>query len=125
MGVEGKRLLVLGAGRGQIGLYKAAKEMRLNIKTHINKDNKLVASLSISAPTNETLREIMCELVGAGGDKLAVFVTSETLDAIGKKIVDLRPFVFSVANQLGISVSTRYDKQKDELMIIKTGVAKR
>ena len=26
MGVEGKRLLVLGAGRGQIGLYKAAKE---------------------------------------------------------------------------------------------------
>lgn len=26
-GVEGKRLLVLGAGRGQIGLYKAAKEM--------------------------------------------------------------------------------------------------
>ena len=25
MGVEGKRLLVLGAGRGQIGLYKAAK----------------------------------------------------------------------------------------------------
>lgn len=27
MGVEGKRLLVLGAGRGQIGLYKAAKEI--------------------------------------------------------------------------------------------------
>ena len=25
MGVEGKRLLVLGAGRGQIGLYKAAQ----------------------------------------------------------------------------------------------------
>lgn len=29
MGVEGKRLLVLGAGRGQIGLYKAAKEMKM------------------------------------------------------------------------------------------------
>lgn len=27
MNVQGKRLLVLGAGRGQVGLYKAAKEM--------------------------------------------------------------------------------------------------
>lgn len=27
MQVEGKRLLILGAGRGQVGLYKAAKEM--------------------------------------------------------------------------------------------------
>lgn len=27
MNVKGKRLLILGAGRGQIGLYKAAREM--------------------------------------------------------------------------------------------------
>ncbi len=27
MGFEGKRLLILGAGRGQVGLYKAAKEL--------------------------------------------------------------------------------------------------
>ena len=29
MNVKGKRLLILGAGRGQIGLYKAAREMRV------------------------------------------------------------------------------------------------
>ena len=27
MNVKGKRLLILGVGRGQIGLYKAAREM--------------------------------------------------------------------------------------------------
>lgn len=39
MGVEGKRLLVLGAGRGQIGLYKAAKEMGITTIAGTMPDN--------------------------------------------------------------------------------------
>ena len=30
MNVKGKRLLILGAGRGQIGLYKAARELGIH-----------------------------------------------------------------------------------------------
>lgn len=39
MNVAGKRLLVLGAGRGQIGLYKAAKEMGIHTIAGTMADN--------------------------------------------------------------------------------------
>lgn len=39
MNTKGKRLLILGAGRGQIGLYKAAKEMGIHTIAGSMKDN--------------------------------------------------------------------------------------
>lgn len=39
MNVAGKRLLIVGAGRGQVGLYKAAKEMGIHTIAGSMKDN--------------------------------------------------------------------------------------
>ena len=39
MNLKGKRLLILGAGRGQIGLYRAAKEMGITTIAGTMPDN--------------------------------------------------------------------------------------
>ena len=39
MNVKGKRLLIVGAGRGQVGLYKAAKEMGVHTIAGTMPDN--------------------------------------------------------------------------------------
>ena len=39
MEIKGKRLLIVGAGRGQVGLYKAAKEMGIHTLAGTMPDN--------------------------------------------------------------------------------------
>ena len=71
MGVEGKRLLVLGAGRGQIGLYKAAKEMGITTIAGTMPDNN---------PPGIPLADEVCFMNIANPDEVAKKAANLKLD---------------------------------------------
>ena len=106
-------------------VYKAAKNMQLEIKTELSSNDTLMVEIPFRANAGDILRNTLGELLGAGGSKLVVVIDSATLDKIGRSIAKLRPLIYSVATSYGISVSTRYNKQTDELIIVKSGVARR
>ena len=87
MNVKGKRLLIVGAGRGQVGLYKAAKEMGVHTIAGTMPDNnppgiKLadeVCYMNIAKP-NEVLEKAKTLNI----DGLATSCLDTGVPAIGK-----------------------------------------
>lgn len=79
MGVEGKRLLVLGAGRGQIGLYKAAKEMGITTIAGTMPDNN---------PPGIPLADEVCFMNIANPDEVAKKAANLKLDGVATCCLD-------------------------------------
>lgn len=79
MGVKGKRLLVLGAGRGQIGLYKAAKEMGIITIAGTMPDNN---------PPGIPLADEVCFMNIAKPDEVAEKATKLKLDGVATCCLD-------------------------------------
>ena len=79
MGVEGKRLLVLGAGRGQIGLYKAAKEMGITTIAGTMPDNN---------PPGIPLADEVCFMNIANPDEVAKKAAKLKLDGVATCCLD-------------------------------------
>lgn len=79
MGVEGKRLLVLGAGRGQIGLYKAAKEMGITTIAGTMPDNN---------PPGIPLADEVCFMNIADPDEVAKKAGKLKLDGVATCCLD-------------------------------------
>ena len=79
MGVEGKRLLVLGAGRGQIGLYKAAKEMGITTIAGTMPDNN---------PPGIPLADEVCFMNIADPDEVAKKAAKLKLDGVATCCLD-------------------------------------
>lgn len=87
MNVQGKRLLVLGAGRGQVGLYKAAKEMGIITIAGTMPDNdppgvKLateVCYMNIASP-----EEVLEKAKGLNLDGVATCCLDTGVPALGK-----------------------------------------
>jgi len=79
MDVTGKRLLILGAGRGQVGLYKAAKEMGIIIIAGTMPDNN---------PPCIALADEICYMNIANPDEVAEKASELRIDGVATCCID-------------------------------------
>lgn len=79
MGVQGKRLLILGAGRGQVGLYKAANALGIHTIAGTMLDNN---------PPGIKLAKEVCEMNIADPDEVVLKAKNLNLDGIATCCLD-------------------------------------
>lgn len=79
MDVTGKRLLILGAGCGQVGLYKAAKEMGIIIIAGTMPDNN---------PPCIALADEICYMNIANPDEVAEKASELQIDGVATCCID-------------------------------------
>lgn len=94
MNVKGKRLLVVGAGRGQSGLYKAAKEMGIHTIAGTMPDNN---------PPGIKLADEVCYMNIAKPDEVLEKAKTLNIDGIATSCLDTGvPAIGRVCDALGL-----------------------
>lgn len=95
MNVKGKRLLVVGAGRGQSGLYKAAKEMGIHTIAGTMPDNN---------PPGMKLADEVCYMNIAKPDEVLEKAKTLNIDGIATSCLDTGvPAIGRVCDALGLT----------------------
>lgn len=95
MNVKGKRLLVVGAGRGQIGLYKAAKEMEIHTIACTMPDNN---------PPGIKLADEVCYVNIANPDEVLEKAMTLNIDGLATSCLDTGvPAIGKVCDALGLT----------------------
>ena len=95
MNVKGKRLLVVGAGRGQIGLYKAAKEMGVHTIAGTMPDNN---------PPGIKLADEVCYMNIAKPDEVLEKAKTLNIDGLTTSCLDTGvPAIGKVCDALGLT----------------------
>lgn len=95
MNVRGKRLLVVGAGRGQIGLYKAAKEMGVHTIAGTMPDNN---------PPGIKLADEVCYMNIAKPDEVLEKARTLNIDGLATSCLDTGvPAIGKVCDALGLT----------------------
>lgn len=95
MNVAGKRLLIVGAGRGQVGLYKAAKEMGIHTIAGTMPDNN---------PPGIKLAEEVCYMNIAKPDEVLEKAKDLNLDGLATSCLDTGvPAIGKVCDALGLT----------------------
>ena len=95
MNVKGKRLLVVGAGRGQIGLYKAAKEMGVHTIAGTMPDNN---------PPGIKLADEVCYMNIANPDEVLEKAKTLNIDGLATSCLDTGvPAIGKVCDALGLT----------------------
>lgn len=100
MNVTGKRLLVLGAGRGQVGLYRAAKKMGIHTIAGTMPDND---------PPGIKLADEVCYMNIANPDEVLAKAKSLNLDGIATCCLDTGvPALGKVCDSLNLTGLTEF-----------------
>lgn len=95
MNVAGKRLLVVGAGRGQIGLYRAAREMGVHT---------IAGTLPDNDPPGIKLADEVCYMNIAKPDEVLEKARSLNLDGLATSCLDTGvPAIGKVCDALGFT----------------------
>ncbi len=95
MNVQGKRLLIVGAGRGQVGLYKAAKEMGIHTIAGTMPDNN---------PPGIKLANEVCYMNIANPDEVLEKAKTLNLDGIATCCLDTGvPALGKVCDELNLT----------------------
>lgn len=95
MNVKGKRLLVVGAGRGQIGLYKAAREMGVHTIAGTMPDND---------PPGIKLADEVCFMNIAKPDEVLEKARTLNIDGLATSCLDTGvPAIGKVCDALGLT----------------------
>lgn len=95
MNVKGKRLLIVGAGRGQVGLYKAAKEMGIHTIAGTMPDNN---------PPGIKLADEVCYMNIAKPDEVLEKVKTLNIDGLATSCLDTGvPAIGKVCDALGLT----------------------
>lgn len=95
MNVKGKRLLVVGAGRGQIGLYKAAKEMGVHTIAGTMPDNN---------PPGIKLADEVCFMNIANPEEVLEKAKRLNIDGLATSCLDTGvPSIGKVCDELGLT----------------------
>ena len=98
--MKGKRLLVLGAGRGQVGLYKAAREMGIHTIAGTMPDNN---------PPGIALADEVCYMNIARPEEVAEKAASLKLDGVATCCMDTGvPALGKVCDRLGLTGLTEH-----------------
>ena len=121
MNVKGKRLLVIGAGRGQVGLYKAAKEMGVYTIAGTMPDNN---------PPGIKLADEVCYMNIAKPDEVLKKARTLSIDGLATSCLDTGvPAIGKVCDSLGLTGLTESaaimcgDKLKMKKAFMKHGVS--
>lgn len=121
MNVKGKRLLVVGAGRGQIGLYKAAKEMGVHTIAGTMPDNN---------PPGIKFADEVCYMNIAKPDEVLEKAKTLNIDGLATSCLDTGvPAIGKVCDALGLTGLTENaaimcgDKLKMKKAFIEHGVS--
>lgn len=95
MNVKGKRLLIIGAGRGQVGLYKAAREMGVHTIAGTMPDNN---------PPGISLADEVCYMNIAKPDEVLEKARTLNLDGVATSCLDTGvPAIGKVCDALGLT----------------------
>ncbi len=121
MNVIGKRLLVVGAGRGQVGLYRAAKEMGIHTIAGTMPDNN---------PPGIKLADEVCYMNIAKPDEVLEKAKSLNIDGLATSCLDTGiPAIGKVCDALGLTGLTENaaimcdDKLKMKKAVMVNGVS--
>ena len=121
MNVKGKRLLIVGAGRGQVGLYKAAKELGVHTiaGTPTNRDYPGIK-----------LADEVCEMDISKPDEVLEKAKTLSIDGLATSCLDTGvPAIGKVCDALGLTGLTENasvmcgDKLKMKKAFMKNGVS--
>ena len=95
MNVKGKRLLVVGAGRGQVGLYKAAKEMGVHT---------IAGTMPTNNPPGIALADEVCYMNIANPDEVLDKAKTLHIDGLATSCLDTGvPAIGKVCDSLGLT----------------------
>lgn len=121
MNVAGKRLLVVGAGRGQIGLYKAAKEMGVH---------SIAGTMPDKNPPGIKLADEVCYMNIAKPDEVLEKARTLNIDGLATSCLDTGvPAIGKVCDALGLTGLTEKaavmcgDKLKMKKALVEHGVS--
>ena len=121
MNVNGKRLLIVGAGRGQVGLYKAAREMGVHTIAGTMPDNN---------PPGIKLADEVCFMNIARTDEVLEKAKSLNIDGLATSCLDTGvPAIGTVCDALGLTGLTENaaimcgDKLKMKKVFMEYGVS--